>query len=157
MFAAAIARARESAAVTVFAPPSELEAIRAAHGPQARVSHRPGSVLGPWCEAADAVDAVLLADVLVGLPDADAVHALRRAAESLAQGGRLLVLCDLIEPDEAYDHDLEHQLIEFALSGGGGRTLDGHLALFADAGLAVAERLALPWGYTVFELTPSSS
>ena len=145
-YARAVASAHPEARVTVVATPSEIEILRRIHGEHDRVAYVPGSML----EARpDPVDAVLLTGRLNELPDADAVHVLRQAAAGLNPGGRVLVFGDVLD-GLAREHDYEDDLIDFALSGGGGRTHDEHLALFDAAGLAEPERTTVGWGLTLY-------
>ena len=90
---------------------------------------------------------------LSSLPDADAAHALREAAASVQPGGRVLVFGEVLDPVLADEHEYEDDLIEFALTGGGARTHDEHLALFAAAGLGEPARSTIGWGNTLYAAT----
>ncbi|WP_029153866.1 siderophore-interacting protein [Microbacterium gubbeenense] len=149
-FAEALVTAREDVQALVVAAPSELDALRALHGEHARVSHTPGTLLSRLPEP---VDAVLLVGALSSLPDADAAHALREAAASVQPGGRVLVFGEVLDPVLADEHEYEDDLIEFALTGGGARTHDEHLALFAAAGLGEPARSTIGWGNTLYAAT----
>jgi NADPH-dependent ferric siderophore reductase len=149
-YARALVDAHPAVRVSVVAAPSEAEALLAVHGEHARIAYTPGSLMA---RRADPSDATLLADALHTLPDADAVHALREAAASTRDGGRLLVFGEVLDPALADDHDYEDDLIDFALTGGGARTHDEHLRLFAAAGLGEPERSTIGWGYTLYALT----
>ncbi len=149
-YAEAIVRTRESASVTVVAPPSEIEEIDAVHAPHERITLQPGSLLE---QRAAPVDGFLITG-LGSYPDADAIYVLRQAAASLRFEGRVLVFGEVLDAELADEHDYEHDLIEFALTGGGARTHDEHIALFTAAGLGNAERITIGWGETLYKLTP---
>jgi hypothetical protein len=155
--AGAIARALVAAhaglSATVVAAPSELSAHERLHGAHERVSLAAASVLDVRSSPADVV---LLAGVLGSHPDEDAVHVLRQASASLTPGGRVLVFGEVLDEALAHEHDYEHDLIGFALTGGGERTHAEHLALFGAAGLARAERLTVGWGFTLYVLAPEA-
>lgn len=99
---------------------------------------------------AGGAEAVLLVEHLARLGDDAATEALRTAAGALPAGGRVLVLTELLEPELAHEHDYEQDLLDFALHGGGMRTHEENLALFAQAGLPVPERSTVGWGLTVY-------
>lgn len=146
-FARALVAANDEARASVLAAPSELAAMRAIGGEHERIEWVPGSVLagvpGP-------VDAVLLVDLLRTYSDVDAAHVLQQAAKSLSPEGFLLVFAQPIFLERADDHDFEHDLVDFALSGGGSRTIDEYLALFDLAGLPAPLRLPAGWGRAIF-------
>jgi threonine dehydrogenase-like Zn-dependent dehydrogenase len=98
------------------------------------------------------MDGVVFAGGLDTLADVDAVHALREASASVRPGGRVLVFGELLDVELADEHDYERDLIDFALTGGGSRTHDEHLALFAAAGLPEPERMTVGWGHTLYAL-----
>lgn len=150
-FATALVDAHDTLRVTAVAAPSELAALRALHGEHERIAYSPGSLLG---RAVASVDAILLAGALNTLPDADATHALREAAASVRPGGRVLVFGEVLDLELAHEHDYEDDLLDFALTGGGARTHDEHVALFAGAGLGEPERRTIGWGYTLYALCP---
>lgn len=148
-FATALVDAHPGLHANVVAAPSELAALRELHGTHERIAYLPGSVLHRLTEP---VDAVLLTGALRALPDADAVHALHEAAAGLRPGGRMLVLGEVLDPTLADEHDYEDDLLDFALTGGGARTHEEHLALFAAAGWRVPERFTIGWGGTLYVL-----
>ncbi|WP_016934288.1 siderophore-interacting protein [Rhodococcus sp. R1101] len=145
-YAHAFVTANPSARATVVAAPSEIEVLRRVHGEHERVAYAPGSMLEARPEP---VDAVLLTGRLNELPDADAVHVLQQAAAGLNPGGRILVFGNVLD-ENAGEHDYEDDLVDFALSGGGGRTHEDHVALFEAAGLAEPERTTVGWGMTLY-------
>ncbi|MBB5850514.1 SIP domain-containing protein [Amycolatopsis umgeniensis] len=126
--------------VTVSARPSEKEGLPDG----SRLSFRVGGPLDP---APPGAGTVLLVEALGGLPDADAEHALRRAAES----GEVIVVEEPlpVDPDE---HDLEDDLLALCAFGSGKRTDDELRALFTAAGLTVADARGLGWGYFRYSL-----
>lgn len=69
-----------------------------------------------------------------------------------ADSSRVLVFAELLEIELADEHEYEHDLIDFALSGGGARTDAEYRDLFTSAGLAVIEKHTVGWGYTMYEL-----
>lgn len=146
-FARALVAANPQARASVLAAPSELAAMRELGGEHERIEWVPGSVLsgvpGP-------VNAVLLVDLLRAYSDIDAAHVLQQAAKSLTPEGFLLVFAQPLFPERADDHDLEHDLVDFALSGGGSRTIDEYLALFERAGLPAPLRFPVGWGRAMF-------
>ncbi|AZT97656.1 MAG: SIP domain-containing protein [Brevibacterium aurantiacum] len=139
---------------TVRARPSELEAIKRLTRTDERISFEPGSLLET---AANKADAVLLVDPLGPLPDADAVHALVKAAAAVEPNGAVYLFCDPLEEAEAHDHDLEDDLIDFALSGGGSRTHEEYERLFERAGLEISGRETVGWGDTLYRLANRSA
>jgi NADPH-dependent ferric siderophore reductase/DNA-binding transcriptional ArsR family regulator len=148
-YAAALVEAHDGLQVTIAAMPSELAALRALHGTHARIMEAPGTMFGGLTEQ---MDGVVFAGGLDTLADVDAVHALREASASVRPGGRVLVFGELLDVELADEHDYERDLIDFALTGGGSRTHDEHLALFAAAGLPEPERMTVGWGHTLYAL-----
>ncbi|MFT3889323.1 MAG: siderophore-interacting protein [Arachnia sp.] len=150
VFATALTAARPEVRVTILAAPSEIEALTALHGTRDRVGYEAGTVLS---RLASPVDAILLTEALRELPDADAVHALRQAAAGVREGGKVLIFGEVLDPVLASEHDYEDDLIDFALTGGGSRTHEEHLALFDAAGLTTVERSTVGWGFTLYAAT----
>jgi NADPH-dependent ferric siderophore reductase len=148
--AASLASAHSAQRITILAAPSEIEAMQRLHGDHDRVRYEPA---GPLSGPEQPVDAVLLSGALARLADADAVHLLRRAALGLAQGGSVLVFSEVLDPALADEHDYEHDLIGFALTGGGARDDEEHRRLFEAASLSIIARSTIGWGYTLYELT----
>lgn len=103
-------------------------------------------------EPSPPADAVLIVMALVGLPDADAAHALRRAAEHLEADGRVLLIERTFDLDALDEHDGEEDLITLTREGGGLRT-DAELdAVIAAAGLRTTSTRNIGWGTTVRNL-----
>lgn len=147
--AASLVAQHAQAQVTILAAPAETELLQRAHPAHSRIDYQTaGTLTGPSFVA----DAVLLSFALARLPDADAVHLLRVCADSLAAGGRVLVFTELLEAELADEHAYEHDLIEFALTGGGARNDAEHRKLFGSAGLDTAGKHTVGWGYTLYEL-----
>ena len=111
-FAEALVRVHATLRVTIVAAPAEIDALHALHPAHDRIMHEAGSLLHVRQAP---VNAVLLADALRAVADADAVHILRHAAASVVAGGRLLLFCETIEHGLADEHDYEEDLILFAL------------------------------------------
>ncbi|MFT3943951.1 MAG: siderophore-interacting protein [Ancrocorticia sp.] len=171
-FAKALTRLHENLQVSILATPSEIEVLREVHGESDRVCYFPGSILtGPYRvghpsdqpagqvsghpsdqPATQHTTAVLFTEALTSLADADAIHALKSAREALLPDGHLLVFTELLIPELADEHEYEHDLVEFALNGGGVRTHEEHLSLFTAAGLSQAEQSTIGWGQTLYAL-----
>jgi NADPH-dependent ferric siderophore reductase len=103
-------------------------------------------------EASPPADAVFVSRAFKALADADAAHALRRAAEGLRPGGRVLLVEDLLDPDELDEHDADDDLLALVCHGSGLRTpaeLDG---VIDRAGLVRTATHIVGWGTTVHEL-----
>lgn len=152
-FARALVGNHGSLTVRVAAPPAEVDLLRSGSGGHERVRVVPGGTLDL---PPGVVDAVLLADALGGHPDEEAVAALRLAADRTRPGGRVLVSGELLDPALADEHEFEADLVEFSLTGGSLRDAAEHEALFAAAGLRVADRSTVGWGYTVYQLVDAN-
>ncbi len=107
-------------------------------------------------EPSPAADAVLIVMALTGLPDADATHALRRAAENLAVGGRVLLIDRTFDLDALDEHDGEEDLITLTREGGGLRSETELDAVITTASLCVTGTRTIGWGNTLHELTPAT-
>lgn len=90
------------------------------------------------------------------LPDADAAHALRRASENLLSHGRVLLIEDLLDPDDLDAHDGEADLLALACHGSGLRTAAELDAVIARAGL-VRNAIHAVGGSHIHELVPAGS
>ena len=75
-------------------------------------------------------DAVLLLETANDRSDVEAIALLKEAARH----GRILYFSKLLQPQRAHDHDSEHDLENFVLTGGGMRTAAELDQLFAAAG-----------------------
>lgn len=149
VIAAALVQQHARLRATILAAPTEIEELQRLHPSHERIAHQPA---GPLSGPHSPVDAVLLSEALVALADADAVHLLREAAKGSASS-RVLVFGEVLEPELASEHDYEHDLIDFALTGGGARSDAEHRALFTAAELRLERRSTIGWGYTLYELT----
>lgn len=122
-------------------------------GQRARVHISEQSVFEPG----PASDAVFVSRGFKALPDADAVHALRKINENLAPGGRLLYVEEtyaIEDTGELDEHDGEADLLALAVHGSGLRT-DAELnAVFGRAGLVHRTTHTVGWGTTVHDLLP---
>jgi len=90
---------------------------------------------------------VLAAELVAAFPEA--VLALRRAACSLVEGGRILLLEDTQDIDHAEgpdEHDAEADLLNLTLTGGGFRTVTELETVIADAGLKFTAAEVVGWG-----------
>lgn len=153
-FALALTKEHPKLQAVVLAAPSEIEVFSTLHGHAERVEYLPGSGLS---SAPPSSDAVLLTGGLDSLPDADAVHSLRSAAESLRPGGAVLLFGQVLDPELAGEHDYEHDLLDFALHGGGARTHQEHVELFEQAGFTAPERTTVGWGLTLYRAAPRNA
>jgi NADPH-dependent ferric siderophore reductase len=106
-------------------------------------------------EPSPAADAVFISRALKALPDADAAHALRRAAQHLAPDGRVLLVEKTFDTDDLDEHDGEADLLALAVHGSGLRTEAELAAVIADAGLTCTQTHTVGWGTTVRELVPA--
>ena len=97
-------------------------------------------------------DAIFFTNLSSPNDDESLAMVLGSAASTLAEGGHLLLLEDVLDPTAATGCDYEADLVEFALGGGGIRTDDEFLAVFQQAGLRLRGRHAIGWGRTLFEL-----
>ncbi|WP_433826424.1 SIP domain-containing protein [Actinoplanes sp. CA-015351] len=150
--------ARDSLRVTICALPAQADWLRRDlpdtipdEQQRARVSVVEQSVFEPSPPA----DAVFVIRAFKTLADADAAYALRRAAENLLPGGRLLLIEDLFDTDDLDEHDGEADLLALTVHGSGLRTAAELDAVIARAGLVRAAQHTVGWGTTVHELIPS--
>ena len=141
--------------VTICALPAQADWLRRdlpdtipEHTQRARVGVVEQSVFEPSPEA----DAVFISRVLKALPDADAAHALRRAAEHLTPDGRVLLVEETFDTDDLDEHDGEADLLALTVHGSGLRTEAELDAVIADAGLTCTQTHTVGWGTTVCEL-----
>lgn len=147
----------EDLRVTICALPAQADWLRrdlpdtiADDQQRARVSVVEQSVFEPSPPS----DAVFISRAFKALPDADAVHALRRVTENLEPGGRVLLVEDTLPDDTgAVDvHDAEADLIALAGHGSGVRTAAELDAVIARAGLVRRATHTVGWGTAVHEL-----
>lgn len=152
--------AHEDLRVTICALPSQADWLRRDlpdtipdERQRARVSVVEQSVFEPG----PAADAVFIIRAFKNLTDADAAHALRRAAENLLPGGRVLLVEDLFDTDDLDEHDGEADLIALTAHGSGLRTATELDAVIARAGLVRAAQHTVGWGTGVHELIPADT
>ncbi|MEI5519680.1 siderophore-interacting protein [Streptomyces brasiliscabiei] len=152
--------AYESLRVTICALPAQADWLRRdlpATIPDEQQRTRVGVLEQSVFEPGPAADAVLISRAFKTLPDADAAHALRRAAENLVPGGRVLLIEEVIDTDEPDEHDGEEDLIGLVCHGSGLRTAAELDAVIARAGLTRAAARTVGLGATVQELLRSAS
>lgn len=106
-------------------------------------------------EPGPTADAVLVSRAFKNLPDADAAHALRRAAENLVAGGRVLLIEETLDLDDLDEHDGEADLLALTVHGSGLRTAAELDAVLARAGLVRRAVHTVGLGTTVHELVPT--
>ncbi|MFD4636480.1 SIP domain-containing protein [Lentzea sp. NPDC058436] len=103
-------------------------------------------------EPSPPADAVFVIRAFKALADADAAHALRRAAENLPPGGRVLLV------EETFDgHDGGADLLALTVHGSGLRTPDELDAVIARAGLVRRATHTVGWGTTIHDLVPADT
>ncbi|MEV6345656.1 siderophore-interacting protein [Actinoplanes sp. NPDC051851] len=151
--------ARDDLRVTICALPAQADWLRRDlpdavpdDRQRARITVIEQSVFEPG----PAADAVFVIRALKALPDADAAHALRRAAENLLPGGRVLLIEETFGLDELDEHDGEADLLALTVHGSGLRTAAELDAVIARAGLARTRTYTVGWGTTIHELTPAN-
>ncbi|MCY1143606.1 siderophore-interacting protein [Actinoplanes sp. Pm04-4] len=150
--AAAFVAAHENLRVTICALPAQADWLRrdlldtiGDEQQRARVAVLEQSVFEPSPPA----DAVFVIRAFSNLPDADAAHALRRAAES---GGRVLLVEELFDTDDLDEHDGEADLLALTVHGSGLRTAAELDHVIARAGLERRATHTVGWGTNVHEL-----
>ncbi|MFD4668775.1 SIP domain-containing protein [Lentzea sp. NPDC058450] len=117
---------------------------------RARVTVVEQSVFEPGPPA----DAVFVIRAFKALAAADAAHALRRAAENLLPGGRVLLIEETLDPDHP---DGRADLLALAVHGSGLRTASELDAVIARAGLVRATTHTVGWGTTIHALVPAGT
>lgn len=152
--------AHESLRVTICALPAQADWLRRdlpATIPDDQQRSRVGVLEQSVFEPSPAADAVLISRAFKTLPDADAAHALRRAAENLVPGGRVLLIEDAFDTDDLDEHDGEEDLIGLVCHGSGLRTAVELDTVIARAGLTRRAAHTVGLGVTVHELLRSTA
>ncbi|MFG2428470.1 SIP domain-containing protein [Streptomyces sp. NPDC048590] len=147
--------AHEDLRVTICALPAQADWLRRDLPdtiPDERQRARVGVLEQSVFEPAPAADAVLISRAFKTLPDADAAHALRRAAENLTPGGRVLLIEEVFDTDDLDEHDGEEDLVGLVCHGSGLRTAAELDAVIARAGLTRGSARTVGLGTTVHEL-----
>jgi NADPH-dependent ferric siderophore reductase len=141
--------------ITICALPAQADWLRRdlpATIPDEQQRARVGVVEQSVFEPGPAADGVLVIRVFKTLADADAVHALRRAAENLVPGGRVLLVEELFDTDDLDEHDGEADLLALTVHGSGLRTAAELDAVITRAGFERSATHTVGWGTTVHEL-----
>ncbi|WP_405572814.1 SIP domain-containing protein [Streptomyces phaeochromogenes] len=152
--------AHESLRVTICALPAQADWLRRdlpATIPDEQQRARVGVLEQSVFEPSPKADAVLISRAFKTLPDADAAHALRRAAENLAPGGRVLLIEEVFDTDDLDEHDGEADLLGLVCHGSGLRTAAELDAVIARAGLTRRSAHTVGLGATVHELLRSTA
>ncbi|WP_018544245.1 siderophore-interacting protein [Streptomyces sp. LaPpAH-108] len=152
--------AHETLRVTICALPAQADWLRRdlpATIPDASQRTRVGVLEQSVFEPGPAADAVLISRAFKTLPDADAAHALRRAAENLTPGGRVLLIEEVFDTDDLDEHDGEADLIGLVCHGSGLRTAAELDAVIARAGLTRRSARTVGLGTTVHELVRATA
>ncbi len=146
--------------ITICALPAQADWLRRdlpATIPDAQQRERVTVVEQSVFEPSPASDAVFISRAFKALPDADAAHALRRAAENLVPGGRVLLVEETFDTDDLDEHDGEEDLLALTVHGSGLRTPAELDAVIAKAGLVRSTTHTVGWGTTVHELVRSDA
>lgn len=158
--AAEFVAAFQSLRITICALPAQADWLRRdlpasipAEQQRRRVSVAEQSVF----ETSPPADAVFVIRAFEALPDADAAHALRRAAENLLPGGRVLLIEKTFDLDDLDEHDGETDLLALTIHGSGLRTAAELDAVIARAGLTQRATHTVGWGTTIYELVAAST
>ncbi|WP_433220978.1 SIP domain-containing protein [Dactylosporangium sp. CS-047395] len=145
----------EDLRVTICALPAQADWLRRDLPdtiPDERQRARVGVAEQSVFEPSPAADAVFIIRALKSLPDADAAHALRRAAENFRPGGRVLLVEETFDLDDLDEHDGEADLLALCVHGSGVRTAAELDAVIGRAGLVRTRTHTVGWGTTVHEL-----
>ncbi|MEV6172507.1 siderophore-interacting protein [Streptomyces sp. NPDC051954] len=150
----------EALRVTICALPAQADWLcrdLPAAIPDEQQRARVGVVEQSVFEPGPAADAVFISRALKALPDPDAAHALRRAAESLLPGGRVLLIEELFDTGALDEHDGEADLLGLTVHGSGLRTAAELDSVITRAGLVRTTTHTVGWGTTVHELVPADT
>jgi NADPH-dependent ferric siderophore reductase len=152
--------AHDSLRVTICALPAQADWLRRdlpATIPDDQQRARVSVVEQSVFEPSPAADAVFISRAFKALPDPDAAHALRRAAENLLPGGRVLLIEETFDTDNLDEHDGEADLLALTSHGSGLRTAAELDAVITRAGLVRTTIHAVGWGTSIHELVPANT
>lgn len=147
--------AHENLRISICALPAQADWLRRDLPdtiPDEQQRARVGVVEQSVFEPSPPADAVFISRAFKALPDADAAHALRRAAENLSPGGRVLLVEETFELDDLDEHDGEEDLVNLTVHGSGIRTPDELAAVITNAGLLRRTTHTVGWGTEIHEL-----
>lgn len=141
---------------TVVAPASDIASYKQLGGQHERLAYRSGTVADLGANrCCKQPCAALLLNVLDEYGEQQAIELLTQIARQSALG--IFVVADELKPAMADDHEYGHDLMDFALTGGGVRQAHEYHALFAAAGLVVVQRQTVGWGVALYHLTANGS
>ncbi|MDO4920147.1 siderophore-interacting protein [Kocuria sp.] len=137
--------------VSILGRPEQLASVRRRHGENPRIEHAPL----PGVEGDAAVggagggeyDVAILAMELGQWPDPQA----RALLGALRPSRGLFVMDEVLDPVGVEEHDLEHNLLDFALTGGGVRTDGQFRELLHESGHEVVARENVGWSGQLYE------
>lgn len=146
--------------VTIAGLPSQLAWFRAdltESIPNSQRRDRVELVESSLFDTTPGADAVLFNWELAAYGPADAALILRRAADSLTDGGRVLVIEGVLDDGPPDEHAAGDDLRHFALFGTGLRTEQELEELFGSAGLTIESTEIVGWGDKLFRLLPADT
>ncbi|MFV0634332.1 hypothetical protein [Demequina sp.] len=110
-------------------------------------------VVGPQSRPSRTVDTYVIAEGVPEMKDDALIAELRRARQWTAGRGHVAMVCDVLRPHEADDHDHWDNVQARVLFGGGIRTKAEILDVLWEAGLALDDVTTVGWGYSLWRCT----